>query len=540
MNGNLVRIGLAVLVSGSAFGQPAKAPAIDASAARFEIADVHVTPKTEVNTFMGVNPPRNGRYEFHSASMIDLIHTAYGTDPDKILGGPGWLEMERYDVIAQVPAGTKETTLPGSPPGSLSDAVMEMFQSLLADRFRLVLHKEDKPLPGYAFTVSRKLQLKEADGSGNTGCRMLAPDGPADPTVRYECRNLSMEAFAAILPRLRGLPFNQVVDKTELKGLWNFDVKWSLGAANSAAGDAAVLADVIEKQLGLKLEQRAIPTPVLVVDSVDNRPTANLPGVEARLPVASQPTAFEVATMKPTDPAYTGISSNAQPNGRWTVRGQTLANLIVRAFSASYAQMNADLIVGMPDWAQTARFDITAQAPADAPANARIGPMVRSLLEDRLKLQWHTEQRPVSGYVLVAAKPKMRKADPASRTHCILSVSPPGSPPGALTMTCQNITMAQFAEQIRTRVPGPGWPVLDSTRIEGGWDFALTYVRAVAANSGGETVQTAGAAPVAADPSGGLTIFEALEKQLGLKLESQKRPMTVTVIDHLDQKLTDN
>jgi uncharacterized protein (TIGR03435 family) len=107
-------------------------------------------------------------------------------------------------------------------------------------------------------------------------------------------------------------------------------------------------------------------------------------------------------------------------------------------------------------------------------------------------------------------------------------------------MTCQNITMAQFAEQIRTRVPGPGWPVLDSTRIEGGWDVALTYVRAVAANSGGETVQTAGAAPVAADPSGGLTIFEALEKQLGLKLESQKRPMTVTVIDHLDQKLTDN
>jgi uncharacterized protein (TIGR03435 family) len=534
MNGNLGWIGLAALVSGLAFGQSGPAPA------RFEIADVHVTPKTEVNTFMGVNPPRNGRYEFHSASMIDLIQTAYGVSPDHILGGPSWLEMDRFDVIALVPAGTREQAMPGSPPGALSDAVMEMFQTLLADRFRLKLHKEVKPLPGFALTVSRKLQLKEGDGSGDTGCRMLAPEGPTDTTVRYACRNISMEALAAVLPRLRGLPFNAVVDKTELKGSWNFDVKWSLGSNGAAAGDAAVVADAIEKQLGLKLEQQAIPTEVTVVDSADNVPTANAPGVTDRLPIAPQPTAFEVATMKPTDPDYTGVSSNAQPNGRWTVRGQTLVNLIVRAFSASYAQMNADLIVGMPDWARTARFDITAQAPRDAPANARIGPMIRSLLEDRLKLQWHTEERPVSGYVLVATKPKMKKADPASRTHCILSVAAAGSPPGALTMTCQNITMAQFADQIHSRVPGPGWPVLDSTGIEGGWDFALTYVRSVVWGWGGEVAQGAGAAPVASDPGGGLTIFEALEKQLGLKLESQKRPMAVTVIDHLEQKVAEN
>ena len=100
--------------------------------------------------------------------------------------------------------------------------------------------------------------------------------------------------------------------------------------------------------------------------------------------------------------------------------------------------------------------------------------------------------------------------------------------------------MAQFADQIHSRVPGPGWPVLDSTGIEGGWDFALTYVRSVASGSSGEVAQGAGAGPVASDPGGGLTIFEALEKQLGLKLESQKRPMTVTVIDHLEQKVTEN
>jgi uncharacterized protein (TIGR03435 family) len=245
--------------------------------------------------------------------------------------------------------------------------------------------------------------------------------------------------------------------------------------------------------------------------------------------------------MKPTDPDFKGVSSNAQPNGRWTVRGQTLFNLLVRAFSPTYAQMNADLISGMPDWAQTTRFDITAQAPAGAPANARIGPMIRSLLEDRLKLKWHTEERPVSAYVLVAGKPKMKKADPASRTHCLPTVPPAGSPPGALALTCQNITMAQFVDQIRTRVPGPGWPVLDSTGTEGGWDFTLTYVRnPVAINSGVDAAQGAGSAPMASDPVGGLTIFEALDKQLGLKLEMRKRPMTVTVIDHLEQKVTEN
>ena len=71
-----------------------------------------------------------------------------------------------------------------------------------------------------------------------------------DTTVRYACRNMNMEAFAAVLPRLRGLPFNAVVDKTELKGRWNFDVKWWLGSNGAAAGDAGVLADAIEKQLG--------------------------------------------------------------------------------------------------------------------------------------------------------------------------------------------------------------------------------------------------------------------------------------------------
>lgn len=487
--------------------------------AKFEIADVHATPKTEVNTFMGVNPPRAGRYEFHSASMIDLIHTAWGADPGKILGGPGWLEIDRFDVIAQVPAGTNESATPGSPPGTPSDAVMQMLQSLLAERFHLVLHRENKPLPGYALTQGKKLQLKEADGTGDTGCRLQGNITPADPTVRYACHNVSMQSFADIFPTLINAPFNAVVDKTNLTGKWNFDMKWPL--TNGA--DPAAFADSIEKQTGLKLEPTAIPTPVIVVESAVNPPAANPPGAAEKLPPVPQPTAFEVATIRPTDPDFRGSTSNAQPNGRWTVRGQTLSSLIVRAFSASYAQRNADLIVGIPDWAQTARFDIAAQAPAGAPANARIGPMIRALLEDRLALKWHTEDRQVSGFALVAGKPKMKKADPATRTHCLQTNPPAGSPPDSLSLACQNVTMEQFADLIHTRVPGPGWPVINATSLEGNWDFTLTWSR-----------------NPTSDIDSGLTIFEALEKQTGLKLITQKQTATITVIDHLEKTPSDN
>jgi uncharacterized protein (TIGR03435 family) len=412
----------------------------------------------------------------------------------------------------------------------------------LTDRFKLVIRQETRPLPGYALTVGTKLQMKQADAPGDTGCRYVAPTDPADTNIRYACRGMSMDAFAALWPRLRGTPSDAIVNKTELKGLWNFDMKWPRTVASQVTGDPVGPVEAIDKQLGLKLEPQQIPTPVMVIDSVNEKPSGNLPGVKEALPTTPEPTAFDVATIKPTDPDYNGPSAFlSQPGGLWVGRGLNLSRLLVRAFSPSFVQMNDDLVVGVPGWAQTARFDITGKSPAGASATARSGPMVRSLLEDRLKLKSHSEERPVSVYVMTASKPKMKKADPASRTHCIRANPPAGSSPAALSLSCQNITMEQFADFIRIRVPGPGSPVLDSTGLEGGCDFTLTYAPVrVAANSGAEPAQAASSAPVAADPNGGLTIIEAMEKQLGLKLETQKRPMTVTVIDHLERMPTEN
>lgn len=105
-----------------AFSQSTEAPP------KFEAADIHVSAKIQ-NPFVRTGPARGGRYEIKYATMVDLIRIAYSFDADKILGGPNWLEMDRFDVIAKVPAD------------STPETQKLMLQSLLADRFKLVIHR---------------------------------------------------------------------------------------------------------------------------------------------------------------------------------------------------------------------------------------------------------------------------------------------------------------------------------------------------------------------------------------------------------------
>jgi uncharacterized protein (TIGR03435 family) len=211
----------------AAFAQaPAASPA-------FEIADVHVSPKSTLQ-FARNSPVRGGRYEVKNASMLDLIRFAYGFNPDTILGGPSWLDMDRFDVIARAPADSTQETQ------------RLMLQTLLEDRFRLVVRKETRPIPSYALTVGKKPSMKEADGSGDTGCRLKSAEGSGEngrlgtfengvqtminlgpgATIQYQCRNMTMAAFAGRLQRMMGasLGVNPVLDQTGLKGSWNFDV----------------------------------------------------------------------------------------------------------------------------------------------------------------------------------------------------------------------------------------------------------------------------------------------------------------------------
>ncbi len=105
------------------------------------------------------------------------------------------------------------------------------------------------------------------------------------------------------------------------------------------------------------------------------------------------------------------------------------------------------------------------------------------------------------------------------------------------------MTMAQFAEQLPTMSAYVQTPVSDATGIEGAWDFTISFSPIQLTNlaaSRGIDAPPQSSTTAAADPNGALTLFAAIEKQLGLKLEMQKRPMQVLVIDHMEQKPTDN
>src|SRR5271156_1677099 len=103
---------------------------------------------------------RAGRYEIRYATMLDLVKTAYGVDADTVVGGPAWLEYDRFDVVAKAPPATSPET------------IKLMLQALLADRFKLVIHKDTRPIQGFVLSVGKgKPKLKEADGSGERGCQ---------------------------------------------------------------------------------------------------------------------------------------------------------------------------------------------------------------------------------------------------------------------------------------------------------------------------------------------------------------------------------
>jgi hypothetical protein len=94
-----------------------------------------------------------------------------------------------------------------------------------------------------------------------------------------------------------------VLDLTELTGAWDFDLKFTPKMLSVlAAGDHISIFDAVDKQLGLMLEERNLPRSVLVIDQVNRKPADNPPDTEKKLP-ALPPAEFEVATLKPVDPA---------------------------------------------------------------------------------------------------------------------------------------------------------------------------------------------------------------------------------------------
>jgi uncharacterized protein (TIGR03435 family) len=550
MTRTFASLSIAAFFSVLAFGQPKE------TQATFEIADVHVSPPSR-NPFLRGPVVRRGLYEIRFATMVDLIKTAYGIYGERVLGGPTWLENDTFDVIAKAPAGSTVET--GKP----------MLKALLAERFKLAVHEDNKPVPAYAVKVGKRPQLKQSDGSGDSGCKFTfppppgppAPGGPPPPPplFSFACTNMTMAAFAealttSIFAASQYLNDRVVVDETELKGAWDFDLKFTprgmIGPGGPMPGSVSLF-DAVEK-LGLRLDPVDVPMPVIVVDSVNQKPSANSPEVAEKLHIPSPPTEFEVADLKPSAPDFRGMMLQIQPGGRVNIQGVPLKFLVEQAWN-----LTDDMLVGAPKWMDSDRYDIVAKAPVADLDIEDVWTMLRALMVERFQLTTHTEDRPVTAYTLVAVKPKMKKADPAGRTKYKEGPAADGKDPRDKTpilsrlVTCQNMTMAQFAEKLKDIAPGYiHTPVLDATGLEGGYDFTLSFSAAGLTRPPGGGPEgppgppgsppSADTAVAASDPNGAVTLFEAIDKQLGLKLESSKRPVPVLVIDHAEQKPTEN
>jgi uncharacterized protein (TIGR03435 family) len=193
-----------------------------------------------------------GTVELPGVTLRRLIQEAYAVQPDMIFGGPSWIDNDLFDLVAKA-----------SPDVRLED-LRAMFQSLLAGKFRLVIHREDRPKSIYVLVVGKSgPKLKPASGARQS-CRWNnLPDGQ----IERACLNTTIQELATDLPdwgRARvDLP---VMDLTGIRGAWDFELHWSLEKTADVA-DPPVIGAM--PQIGLKMESRKMPVSVVVIDHVE-------------------------------------------------------------------------------------------------------------------------------------------------------------------------------------------------------------------------------------------------------------------------------
>jgi uncharacterized protein (TIGR03435 family) len=543
-----------MIVAGAAFcaaqapTDAATSPVPAAHTASFEVADVHVSPHA-LRPFMDGGNLNGDRYVIHQTTMADLIATAYNVDADNVQGGPSWLEWDRFEIVAKAPPAT-----------SKADQRL-MLQALLKERFNLVTHEGTAPMPAFVMKApAGKVKMKEAQGAeGEATCEFQPP--PANQAagairqIVVICKNETMQKFVDDIRDLAGGYLDKpVIDSTGLKGTYDFTITWTpRGLLGAAGAEGISIFDAVDKQLGLKLSLETAPRTVFIVDSVNKTPSANPPDLDKRLP-ALPPAQFEVATIKPSKPdTQAGGRVN---NGEVDVHGLTVKQII--AFAWDLNPVDSEAIAGAPKWLDSNRFDIHAKIlPEDAGDPKAVPPqvdiyelrhMLRALIEDRFKMKDHWEDRPVTAYTLKVVSPKLTTADPTKRTRCDEGPGPNGkdlrlgNPMINRLVYCQNVTLEQLGILLPNLAFGYiYYPVVDGTGLKGSFDFTLAFSsvdRTLAPPPSSASQQSSGT--LAADPSGAVSLFDAFKNELGLKLEKEKRPMPVLVIDQIEEQPTAN
>jgi uncharacterized protein (TIGR03435 family) len=240
----------------------------------FEVAEVKPNKSGEVRLAVDLQP--GGRLVMHNVPMKVMIMFAYHLRPEAV-SGPPWLESERFDLVAKAP----ETASPND--------LRRMLQTLLGERFKLAVHTESKLMPAYALVLGKSGPKLQASDSARLREQRCVP-GQSQPGQRHvDCKHITLPLLADYLQELAPRDFTvPVVDQTGLIGAFDFKLDWTPSArpsATAAADDAPASAasaesgpsifDAVEVQLGLRLERKKLPLPVVVVDRVERVPIEN-------------------------------------------------------------------------------------------------------------------------------------------------------------------------------------------------------------------------------------------------------------------------
>lgn len=232
---------------------------IAASGQTFEVASVKIAPVPPGDLYnINLGTLQHDTLTFGNAALADCIRYAYGLTSNMQLSGPAWItnKTDRYDIVAKIA------------PGATAEQVGAMLQSLLTERFKLVLHRETRELSYYTLVVGKGGSKMKV---GSDAPPEAAPNLPGQ--LHIINTHLEMARLCDLLSRyMRAF----VVDRTGLAGRFDVRLFWTPDdrpVADDERGPSVFTA--VQEQLGLKLESRKGPMEVLVIDSVEKNPVEN-------------------------------------------------------------------------------------------------------------------------------------------------------------------------------------------------------------------------------------------------------------------------
>ncbi|MBZ5521653.1 MAG: TIGR03435 family protein [Acidobacteriia bacterium] len=463
-----------------------------------------------------------------AVTLQDVIRMAYEVEDQQIAGAPDWLNSERFDIEGK-PGGPAAKDAHGQ--GAENRRAL---QALLADRFKLSLHRETRDLPGYALVIAPNGPRLQPAKPGDT-----YPNGFKDPDGRNRAGMMHMEQDQLTA---QGVPVSElagsltrrlgriVLDKTGLTDHYDFTLHWTAAPNAPPESSRAAILAALQEQLGLKLESQTVPRETLVIDHVEK-----LPEPQA-MNAAATAGAYEVVVLKVNKtgdpmPPFNIVGRPARAVMINADRFRTTNMPLQRFIRVAYGVVD-DQITGGPDWLNSENYDIDAKpdqaaidalqklSPEQRGAEARL--MLRAFLAERFKLSLHRETRELPVYVLSVAEngPRFHEATPGNTySDGVRDGNGRILGPGlwqiqAGHITCQGDAIVDLVDALE-RLSG-GHVVLDKTALTGKYDFTLQWTP----KKDGEQESTRS------------SLIAALHEQLGLKLEPQKAPVEVLVIDH--------